>query len=118
MSSQHHGQHRLVTPGRDVRERATRAVADETLQRALHNLSRRLYTARDVAEHHGDLKDRAAALRRATLADLDRHLDALEARLRENGVRVHRVATPEDARRAILEIVRDAGARRVAKGKS
>ena len=56
-------QHRLVTPGHDLHERAERAVADPTLQRALRNLDRRLYTARDVAEHPQSLKDRAAQIR-------------------------------------------------------
>jgi L-lactate dehydrogenase complex protein LldF len=110
--------HHLVTPGRDVRERATRAVADPELQRALRNLDRRLYTAREVATNYGRLKDRAAAIRRSTLADLDQWLDRLEAKLRGNGVHVHRAATPEDARRDVLRIVEQAGARRVAKGKS
>jgi L-lactate dehydrogenase complex protein LldF len=110
--------HRLVTPGRDLAERARRAVADDELQRALRNLDRRLYTARHVAEHHGDLKDRAAAIRRSTLADLDHWLDTLEAALRRRGVHVHRAATPEDARAVVLGIVLAAGATRIAKGKS
>jgi L-lactate dehydrogenase complex protein LldF len=110
--------HNLVTPGKDVRERATRAVNDDTLQRALRNLDRRLYTAREVAIHHQHLKDRAAAIRRETIADLDRWLDALETRLRERGVHVHRAATPEEAQRVILQIARQHGVRRVAKGKS
>jgi L-lactate dehydrogenase complex protein LldF len=112
------GGHRLVTPGKDVRERATRAVADETLQRALRNLDRRLYTAREVALHHDDLKHRAAAIRRSTIADLDQWLAALEARLVERGVHVHYAATPEDARHAVLQIAKQHAARRVAKGKS
>ncbi|MDQ1519067.1 MAG: L-lactate dehydrogenase complex protein LldF [Actinomycetota bacterium] len=102
----------------DLSARAERAVADESLQRALRNLDRRLYTTHDVASQHGDLKDRAAAIRRSTLADLDGWLDALEARLHELGVHVHRAATPEDARRVVLGIVERAGGRRVAKGKS
>jgi L-lactate dehydrogenase complex protein LldF len=112
------GQHHLVTPGRDIHERAARAVDDPVLQRALRNLDRRLYTAREVALHHGELKDRAAAIRRSTLADLDRWLDALEMRLRDHGVHVHRAATPEDAQHVIIDIVRRAGGTRVAKGKS
>jgi L-lactate dehydrogenase complex protein LldF len=111
-------QHRLVTPGRDVRERAQRAVDDATLQRALRNLDRRLYTARAVELQYHDLKDRAAAIRRSTLADLDGWIDRLEAKLHENGVHVHHAATPKDARDIVLDIVAGAGARRVAKGKS
>jgi L-lactate dehydrogenase complex protein LldF len=111
-------QHRLVTPGRDVRERARRAIDDPTLQRALRNLDRRLYTARDVAQYHQGLKDRAAQIRRSTLADLDGWLNRLETKLRANGVEVHHASTPQDARDIVLGIATDAGARTVAKGKS
>jgi L-lactate dehydrogenase complex protein LldF len=108
----------LVTPGRDVRERAQRAIADPTLQRALRNLDRRLYTARDVAQYHQSLKDRAAQIRRSTLADFDGWLDRLETKLRANGVEMHRASTPQDARDIVLRIATAAGARTVAKGKS
>jgi len=63
--------HGLVTPGETMRDRAALAVQDPTLQRALRNLDRRLHTARAVEETHADWKDRAAAIRRETLADLD-----------------------------------------------
>ncbi|HEX2737456.1 MAG TPA: hypothetical protein VHP57_04905, partial [Acidimicrobiia bacterium] len=82
--------HGLVTPGRTLKERATRAVADPELQRALHNLDVRLFTARAVEDNHRALKDTAAALRRETLADLDGWLDKLEATLVSLGVTVHR----------------------------
>ncbi|MCU1428596.1 MAG: iron-sulfur cluster binding protein [Actinomycetia bacterium] len=101
-----------------MRERATRAVADPTLQRALHNLDRRLYTARDVAVQHPEWKDRAAAIRRETIADLDGWLAKLEAKLHAAGVSVHHAGTAQDARDLVLGIVDDAGGRRVAKGKS
>jgi L-lactate dehydrogenase complex protein LldF len=110
--------HGLVTPGRNLKERAAVAVADTELQGALRNLDIRLHTARAVADRHGDLKDRAAAIRRETLADLDGWLDRLQATLQGLGATVHRCATPAEARRAVLDIARREGVRRVVKAKS
>jgi len=108
----------VVTPGRDMRERSAHAVADPTLQAALRNLDRRLHTARAVQEEHADWKDRAAAVRREALADLEGLLGHLEARLRSLGVEVHHAPTAADARAIVLDIARRHGATRVAKSKS
>jgi L-lactate dehydrogenase complex protein LldF len=110
--------HGITTPGRDFPERTARAVADPDLQRALHNLDRRLRTAAETAAAHPEWKDRAAAVRRETLRDLDGHLDRLEARLTANGITVHRAATPADARAVVLDIARRIDARTVVKSKS
>jgi len=110
--------HGLVTPGKDIKERAAAAVADPELQRALHNLDTRLHTARAVTEHHADLKHRAARIRRETLTDLDGWLDRLQETLEGLGVHVHRCASPEDARRVVLDVARRASVRRVVKAKS
>jgi L-lactate dehydrogenase complex protein LldF len=111
-------QHGITTPGRDFPERTAHAVADPDLQRALHNLDRRLRTASESAAAHPDWKDRAAVVRRETLRDLDGHLDRLEAKLSMHGITVHRAATPADARAVVLDIARRIGARTVVKSKS
>jgi L-lactate dehydrogenase complex protein LldF len=108
----------IVTPGRDFRTRAAHAVADPSLQHALRNIDRRLFTARDVARDHGDWKDRAAAIRREVLADLDGWITRATRALEARGVTVHRAATVEDARRTIVEIARAEGVRAVVKSKS
>jgi len=110
--------HKLVTPGRDIKERAAAAVANPELQRALHNLDTRLHTARAVAERHADLKHRGAAIRRETLADLDGWLDRLQQTLEGLGAHVHRCASPDEARRVVLDVARREGVRRVVKAKS
>jgi len=110
--------HGLVTPGADMAARARRAAADPELQRALRNLDRRLFTPRQVADNHPELKDRAAEIRRETLGDLDGWVDRLEESLTRVGTIVHRAATPEDARAVVLGIVRRAGSRRAVKSKS
>jgi L-lactate dehydrogenase complex protein LldF len=110
--------HRVVTAGDTLAERAASAVADPDLQQALRNLDRRLFTSRDVAEDFPELKDRGAAIRRETLADLPGWLDRAETTLAGLGVHVHRAASPEDARRIIIEIARDEGLTRAVKSKS
>ena len=112
-----HG-HGIATPGHDFHERTATAVADPVLQQALHNLDRRLRTAGTAAAAHPDWKDRAAAVRRETLRDLDGWLDRLEQSLTARGVQVHRAATPDDARRIIVDLARERGARTVVKSKS
>src|SRR4051794_33975646 len=110
--------HGITTPGRDFPERAANAVADPVLQQALHNLDRRLRTAGISAAAHPEWKDRAAAIRRETLRDLDGWLDRLERALTARGVHVHRAATPADARRVIVDLARARGAKTVVKSKS
>jgi L-lactate dehydrogenase complex protein LldF len=101
-----------------MRARTARAVADPTLQRALRNLDRRLHTAAAVEAEHPDWKDRAAAIRRETLADLDGWLGRLEVSLTGLGVHVHRAETAGAARDVVLDIARRHGATRIAKSKS
>jgi L-lactate dehydrogenase complex protein LldF len=110
--------HGIATPGADFHERTATAVADPVLQQALHNLDRRLRTAAEAAAAHPDRKERAAAIRRETLRDLDGWLDRLEDALTRRGVHVYRAATPADARRVIVELARARGARTVVKSKS
>ena len=111
-------EHRVVTPGRDMRERSAAAVADPILQDGLKNIAGIRFVARWATGALTDLRSRAPEIRRETLADLDGWLDRLEESLTANGVQVHRASTPEDARRAVLAIAARAGARRIVKGKS
>jgi L-lactate dehydrogenase complex protein LldF len=110
--------HGITTPGRDFRERGAVAVGDEHLQHALRNLDSRLRTAAEVAAAHPDWKERAAAIRRETLRDLDEWLDRLERALTRNGMTVHRAEDAQQARAIVLGIARAADARTVVKGKS
>jgi L-lactate dehydrogenase complex protein LldF len=113
-----HPGHGITTPGANFRERTARAIADPVLQQALRNLDRRLRTAAEAVAAHPDRKERAAAIRRETLRDLDGWLDRLESALTARGVTVHRAATPAEARRVIIDLARARGARTVVKSKS
>ena len=111
--------HGITTPGHDFRERGAYAVADPELQhRAAQPRPAPAYRGRKVATAHPDWKDRAAAIRRETLRDLDGWLDRLEAQLAANGVHVHRAATPAEARQIILDLARANDAKTVVKSKS
>ncbi len=109
---------RVVTPGRDFKERAERALADPALQGAMRNLDRRLFTAAAVERTTPGLKDRAAAIRREILSDLDGWLDRTCAALEAAGWVVHRAATPDDATRYVVELARREGVDEVVKSKS
>jgi len=109
---------RVVTPGRDFKERAERALRDPGLQGALRNLDRRLFTAAEVERTTPWLKDRAAEIRRETLSDLDGWLARTQDALEAAGCVVHRAATPADATRYIVDLARREGVREVVKSKS
>ena len=63
-------------------------------------------------------RERGAEIRRETLRDMTVYLDRLCASLEANGVVVHRVSTPEQAREAVGQVARDHGVSLVAKSKS
>src|SRR5258708_3840022 len=64
------------------------------------------------------LRERARAIKDATLAELDRHLETLEASVVGRGGHVHYADDGPAACRIVLEVVRAAGATRVVKSKS
>ncbi len=98
------------------------ALADAALQSALEKLGGTLgQRNRDAfaALPQSDLlRQRARSIKDATLAELDRHLETLEASVLARGGQVHFADDGPAACRAILEIIRSRGARRVVKSKS
>jgi L-lactate dehydrogenase complex protein LldF len=112
----------LAQPRRRFREAARAKLADEHTLRALDTATARLYGAR--AEAWGDLPDieelreRARVIRSDTMKELDRHLDDFARALEARGGRVHRCATAEEAREAIVRICRDGDAKLAVKSKS
>ena len=65
-----------------------------------------------------DMRAAARGIKEHTLQHLDFYLERFEARVRESGGHVHWASTSEEACRIVVEICREAGARRVTKGKS
>ncbi|MEX2146304.1 MAG: LutB/LldF family L-lactate oxidation iron-sulfur protein [Candidatus Rokuibacteriota bacterium] len=109
----------LATP---FRERAGKALKDDFLQQALEIATTKFITLR--REAFGDfpagdaLRDRARAIKEATLQHLDRYLDQLVDNVERLGGHVHFAATAEEARDIILDIGRRTGARMAVKSKS
>jgi L-lactate dehydrogenase complex protein LldF len=64
------------------------------------------------------LRRLAGAIKQHTLDHLDLYLERAEARLQENGVKVHFAADADQACRTVLGILQDRGATRVVKTKS
>jgi len=64
------------------------------------------------------LRQRARAIKDATLAELDRHLETLEASVQRRGGHVHWAADGDAACRTIMDIIRQRDATRVVKSKS
>jgi L-lactate dehydrogenase complex protein LldF len=101
---------------------ATAALADADLQRALRNagggfVSKRA-RARDALPEFDALCAAAKDIKNHTLAHLDLYLEAYEQKVTASGGHVHWAATAEEARQIVLGICREAGAKRVTKGKS
>jgi L-lactate dehydrogenase complex protein LldF len=117
-----------VTTDYEVREHheflqaSQRALADASLQLALANLAdtlgQRNRDAYRLFPQSDALRDAARAIKDRTLAELDRHLETLEASVRRSGGQVHYAADAADAQSIVLAIIRQAGARRVVKSKS
>ena len=106
----------------DFRAASSAALKDPQLRanfrRAMDGLmSRRAAQFADPGEWR-DLRALGTAIRARSLEKMPELLEALEARCRANGIRVHWAETCEEANQIVLDILREHGATRVVKGKS
>jgi len=104
------------------RRNAARALADAGLQKALGKakgafLARRAEAVARLPEFEA-LRDIGRDIKNHTLAHLDVYLEHYAAQVERAGGTVHWCSTAEEARAAVLEICRRAGAKTVTKGKS
>ena len=110
---------RLDTP---FRARAGQALRDSFLQEALGIATTKFIGLRREAFAEfpdGDaLRDRAREIKEATLQRLDHYLERLIDNVERRGGHVHYATTADEARRIVLDIARDAGARMAVKSKS
>jgi len=112
----------MTSLGGDFSENARAAVTDPQLQRAMAHvktgfIGKRAKAAARLPEFEV-LRDASRDIKDHTLAHLDLYLERFETQVTVNGGHVHWCATPAEARAAILDICRQAGARTVTKGKS
>ena len=109
-------------PTTPLRERAGHALRDGFLQEALGIATTKFIGLRreafDEFPEGEALRDRARAIKEATLQHLDQHLERLIDNVERRGGHVHYATTAEDARRIVLDIARRTGARMAVKSKS
>ena len=109
----------ITTP---LRDRALQALGDRFLHEALDIATTKFIGLR--REAFGDfpegepLRDRARAIKEATLQRLDAHLERLIDNVERLGGHVHFATTAAEARDIILDIARRTGARMAVKSKS
>jgi L-lactate dehydrogenase complex protein LldF len=101
---------------------AAQALQDAGLQKALGKakgafLERRAIAVSKLPEFE-QLRDIGRDIKNHTLAHLDHYLETYAANVEKAGGQVHWCSTADDARAAVLEICRRAGAKTVTKGKS
>ncbi|MBI5629186.1 MAG: lactate utilization protein, partial [Candidatus Rokubacteria bacterium] len=103
-------------------ERASAALKDTFLQQALGIATTKFIGLRQesfAGFPEGEaLRDRARAVKEATLQKLDSYLAELADNVERLGGHVHWAATGEEAREIILRLCRDRGLRRAVKSKS
>ena len=101
---------------------SVKALHDETLQAALNVVQGGFVAKRQAAVNalpeFEVIKARAKAIKNHTLDKLADYLLEFEQAVIASGGKVHWAQTTEEANRAVLEICRQAGAKRVTKGKS
>jgi L-lactate dehydrogenase complex protein LldF len=98
------------------------ALRDQGLQRALHRVSGGFADKRRAAvealPEFEALRAAARAIKDHTLAHLDEYLECFETQVVAGGGTVHWAASAAAARRIVIDLCRQSGARRVTKGKT
>jgi iron-sulfur cluster protein len=103
------------------RREAKRALGRPSLQSALKKATDSHFAKFDKLRDEipwEEIKKRARAIREACLPKLETLIERFTAEATKAGARVHRAATPEEARATVEAILRDNGAKLVAKSKS
>src|SRR5512144_967554 len=112
----------MQSTARAFPENAHRALGDVDLQAALGRFNQGFPVKRRLAVERlpefDALRDAAKAIKDHTLEHLDFYLERFETKVKESGGAVHWCADAETARRNVLDICRESGARTVTKGKS
>lgn len=106
----------------NFKQSAKIALHDAGLQKALGNLRSGFPVKRAIAVNRmpefEQLRDEGRDLKNHVIANLDFYLEQFETNVTKNGGKVHWARDGEEARRAILDICRNADAKTVTKGKS
>ena len=104
------------------KERVARAVTDDDLHKALLRATERFGTKRiemlATLPDPEEARDRARAIRRHTIANLDRYLEQFVANVEAAGGVVHWAADGAEANRIIVQLATERGVKTVVKSKS
>ena len=107
---------------RHFREGAHEALADPKLRQALGRIKTHFQLGRSYgASTYPDfenLREQGRAIRDFALSRLDSLLETFESRVHARGGHVHWARDAQEARKVVLSILKNAGARTVTKGKS
>ncbi|MBX9788464.1 MAG: lactate utilization protein [Pirellulales bacterium] len=107
--------HEFLVASRQALESANLQLALARLGDTLGQRNRDAYAAYAGS---AAMRELARGIKDRTLAELDQHLEALEASVRRNGGEVHYAADAADARAIVLELLKRRGCRSVVKSKS
>lgn len=106
----------------DFHSVSVKAAGDEKLKAAINNAVLKQYTARQLRlldlPDADALRTLAGDIKGHTLDHLDYYLEQLKANVEKRGGKVHFARTAPEARRIIMDIVRNARCQRVIKSKS
>ena len=101
---------------------ARKALVDDALQHAMQRSRAGFVDARqravDELAEFEQLRTQAVEIKNHVLTHLDRYLDEFGENVTAAGGTVHYASTPQQGVAAILDICREAGAQKIAKGKS
>lgn len=103
------------------KQAAEAALLDPSLQEALadnRRFARQVRQQVDGMARLQDLKQRARQIKDHTLSHLDHYLEHYERNARARGIQVHWASTPAQAQQIVIDICREAKARKVVKGKT
>ncbi len=106
----------------EFKQRSQAALLDPSLKKAMGKakggFQQKRRNAVDALPEFEHLRQAAREIKEHTLHHLDYYLERYEQAVTAAGGQVHWASTTEEAREIILKICRDAGAKRVTKGKS
>jgi L-lactate dehydrogenase complex protein LldF len=104
------------------KENAHEALQNPQLQQAMGKLRVGFQALRQASiaklPEFDSLRDSARDIKNHTLGHLDLYIEAYEKKVTESGGHLHFARTPEEARKAIIDICKRRGAKTVTKGKS
>lgn len=104
------------------KQRAARAVLDESLREALGNVQEGFAGKRAIAvselPEFEKIRQHAKDIKNHVLENLDLYLEEFEKNVKASGGHVHWAQTPEEGSEIVLDICRRSNAKLIAKGKS